>query len=56
MVARSILVNEEHMALTGRPTGPKDLFAEFFARPIRGVKEQYAVVRSRRRGRRQADG
>ena len=54
VVARSILVNDEHLALTGRPTGPTDLVAEFFARPIRGVKEQYAVVRSRRR--RRADG
>ena len=53
VVARSILVNDEHLALTGRPTGPTDLVAEFFARPIRGVKEQYAVVRSRRR---RADG
>ncbi|MDF3046658.1 MAG: 2-nitropropane dioxygenase-like protein [Ornithinibacter sp.] len=56
VVARSTLVNDEHLALTGRPTGPKDLVVEFFARPIRGAKEQYVVVRSRRRGRRRADG
>ena len=56
VVARSTLVNAEHLALTGRPTGPKDLVVEFFARPVRGVKEQYAVVRSRRRGRGRAHG
>src|SRR5829696_4583034 len=46
VVARSVLVNDEHLALTGRPTGPKDLVVEFFARPVRGAREQYAVVRS----------
>jgi Uncharacterised nucleotidyltransferase len=56
VIARSVLVNDEHLALTGRPTGPKDLAVEFFARPIRGAKEQYAVVRARRRRRRRVDG
>ena len=45
---RSVLVNVEHLTIVrGGPVDRREVVAEFFARPIRGVREQLA----RRRGR-----
>lgn len=40
---RSVLVNVEHLTIVrGRPVDRREVVAEFFARPIRGVREQHA--------------
>ena len=47
LVGRAALVNVEHLAmLRGRPPTRREVVAEFFARPVRGVREELA----RRRG------
>ncbi len=48
VAARSVLVNVEHLGIVrGTPVSRREVVAEFFARPVRGVREQL-----RRRGRR----
>jgi hypothetical protein len=50
---RSVVVNTEHLAIVrGRPVSRQEVVAEFFARPIRGVREQVYRKRSGQR----ADG
>ncbi len=47
VAGRSVLVNVEHLTLVrGRPVSRREVVAEFFARPIRGLREQ--VVDRRR--------
>jgi hypothetical protein len=51
LVGRAALVNVEHLAmLRGRPPTRGEVLAEFFARPVRGVREELAR-RRRRHGR-----
>jgi hypothetical protein len=48
VAGRSVLVNVEHLTLVrGRPVSRREVVAEFFDRPLRGLREQL----SRRRGR-----
>jgi hypothetical protein len=49
VLGRSVLVNVEHLTIVrGRPVTRREVVAEFFGRPVRGVREQ---VRRRRTGR-----
>lgn len=46
-VLRSVLVNTEHLAIVrGRPVTRREVTAEFFARPVRGLREQSIRRRS----------
>jgi hypothetical protein len=49
VAGRSVLVNVEHLSIVrGAPLTRREVVAEFFARPVRGVREQ---LRRRRAGR-----
>ena len=53
VIARSALVKVEHLTLVrGRPLTRGEVIVEFFDRPVRGVREQLARRRTRRRGQR----
>lgn len=53
LVLRAPLVNIEHLTmLWGRPPTRTEVVGEFFARPVRGVAEQWRLFRVRRKGRR----
>jgi hypothetical protein len=50
VAARSVLVNVEHLALVrGRPVTRRDVVAEFFGRPARGLREHLTRHAARRR-------
>ncbi|GAB3067177.1 hypothetical protein GCM10027053_33400 [Intrasporangium mesophilum] len=51
VVGRSVLVNVEHLTIVrGRPVTKREVVAEFFDRPVRGVREQVARRRAQRGG------
>jgi hypothetical protein len=51
VAARSVLVNVEHLTLVrGRPVTRREVVAEFFGRPARGLREHLTSRGSRRRG------
>ncbi|MCU1538554.1 MAG: hypothetical protein JWP82_2905 [Humibacillus sp.] len=48
VAGRSVLVNVEHLTLVrGRPVSRREVAAEFFDRPLRGLREQLSRRRSR---------
>ena len=53
LALRATLVNVDHLAsVRGRQPSRLDVVVEFFARPIRGLREEWTAGLSRRRGRR----
>jgi hypothetical protein len=51
VAGRSVLVNVEHLTIVrGRPVSRREVVAEFFDRPLRGMREQLWRLRSPRRG------
>jgi hypothetical protein len=57
VVSRAALVNVEHLTIVrGRPLTRREIVAEFFGRPARGLREQVARRTRRRRAARDATG
>jgi hypothetical protein len=51
VATRSLLVNVEHLEIVrGRPVKRREVVAEFFGRPVRGMREQHAARRRRAGG------